>query len=229
MSAFNTSAIFTRPLADGDSFDGTEINDAFDEFSEIMLGDVEAGAGLNITSTNFITWEKFHQGALTQSWSAGSSRPATFLSIIDEPGPPAVSTWGDNQNKYSVDDTGIDFELHTGAAAVMVDCTVNLLKCRDTWNSHPRGWGQGWTLSFRGFGNRSATFSFAQRAVKDEQVGFPMRLTQTLTNVSAGKHRIYAEIQAVNDFDHGAYSGNYPEVSQWISTARHMSVLAIYR
>lgn len=247
MSTYNPAIL---GVANGDPFNGAQIDSAFDDLSTAINGAVDATS--NVVDNNILEHNKFHVGAVTETWTASSRGQGneSFL-VVMEDSTATASPWGADQNNYDVPDTGVDFYLRE-AATVRFEGCCELLKAKDTWNRNAAsgGWnttnavklGYYFTISLvvdKGASagvRRFATWSYVPDSnglLSFEQRGFPMDITFTLPGLAAGKHTAFLRLTTQPNWDDPTWkasAGNqFPVVSQFISTSRMLSVHAIYR
>ena len=243
MSAYNP-AILT--VVNGNAFNGSQVDTAFDDLSTAINGNVEATN--NVVDNNILEYRKFHEGSVTETWTAtgrGQGNEA-FLVVLENPGGTVTTPWGADQNAYDVPDTGVDFYLREDAVVRFEGC-CELLKAKDTWNRNTGTYG-GWNgasavklgyafkiqLVVDGATVREAIWAYvpdSNGALSFEQRGFPVDITFS-KSLTAGKHTVFLRLLASPNWDYTAWavSGNqFPVASQWVSVSRMLSVHAIYR
>jgi hypothetical protein len=249
MSTYNPAIL---GLSNGDPFNGAQVDAAFDDLSNAINGNVDDTS--NIVDNNILPFNKFHAGAVTETWTASSRGQGneSFL-VVMEDSTATSSPYGAGQNYYDVPDTGVDFYLRENATVRFEGC-CELLKAKDTWNRpvahYPTSWNAGATPVVLGYSftvslvvdkgagtgiKRFAVWSYVpdkNGILSFEQRGFPMDITFTLAGLSAGKHTAFLRLTVQPNWDDPNWkvAGNqFPIVSQFISTSRMLSVHAIYR
>jgi hypothetical protein len=223
-------AVISRPLAEADTFDGDEINDAFDELGVAINDNVESTN--NVTDNSILPWFKFHQQSVCPTWTSGERGLAIFNVILEAPATPQPM-FGLKQNVYDVDDTGVDFYLRSGADALWFDGFCNLRNGKDSWNSIPTQLGYDFTLELfvDGVSLRTVRWAYPRHAgvAAFEKRGFPMALNHVETGgayVAAGKHTAFLRLTC--DFDIDPAYGALPRITSFVSLGRGLSVFATY-
>ena len=98
MSTYNP-AILT--VVNGNAFNGAQVDAAFDDLSTAINGNVDATS--NVVDNNILPYNKFHAGAVTETWTASSRGQGneSFL-VVMEDSTATSSPWGAGQNFYDV-------------------------------------------------------------------------------------------------------------------------------
>jgi len=222
--------VITRPLADGDPFDGEELSTAFNDVGKAINSDLNVTD--NIVGNKIFSWHHFHPGALTETYSEGSKVTESFVVLITDPA--AAEPWGeDNTNAYDVVDTGVDFYLHTAADALWIDGHVQLLKAKDSWNSGPPialGFKFTLDLIIDGVSVLTLEWDYGRTNNVFENRGFPLNLSyceKTAAYLTKGAHRAHLRLTMEGD-NASAPTAGYPEATQFLSNTRGLSVVPIY-
>lgn len=241
MSLYNPAIL---ALVDGNPFDGAQVETAFDDLSTAINGGVDSAS--NVVDNNILPYNAFHQGAVTETWTASSATWETFLVVLEDTVSPETY-WGPDQNSYDVVDTGVDFYLRE-AATVRFDGLCELLKAKDAWNrneaTYPASWNHGTPVDLGyhftiqlyvdGVKRREAVWSYVPDDLTFEKRGFPMNVSWSMSGLlSPGKHTAFLKLTTAPNWDLALWktraANQLPIVSQWVSTGRGLSVHAIYR
>lgn len=240
MSAYNPPG---AALVDGNPFAGADMDNSFDQLSTAINGAVESTN--NLVTNNDLPWFKFHDGAVSETFTTNSvgKMPEVFNVIAGAPAAPAPSEpWGNRQNSYDVVDASVDFYLHKQADCRFEGC-AELARGKDSWNSNaayptigapPVGNSYEFVVSLivDGVVRRSLKWEYLLSTTPMEKRGFPMDISFTMSGGSAlspGRHSAFLRLDCFSNLELADWSpAPEPMLTQFISNYRFLSVHAVY-